>query len=122
MARIGDMARMMAAQGGLTGMSGGPEETPGLEAPPEGELEGATGDPMSELMGALDSIEGAIPQLPEGVGEKMRQHVEGLRALIEEAGASLNQEEPPKMMEAPGAGPGPMAGPEMGAGEDLGGL
>lgn len=123
MANMADMARMMAAQGGMGGgaMTGGPEENPELEAPPMEDLEGAASDPMADLMGAVDSIEAAIPTLPEAVGEKLRQQVEALRAIVEEAGAAMNAEGPaPAEEPAPPGGEAPPPGAQ--AEEDLGGV
>ncbi len=100
MANMGDMARMMAAQGGM-GMTGGPEPVPELEAPPEEGMEEAASDPMPDLSGALDTIEATIPQLPESVAEKIRQQVEAFRTIIEQAGTELDQEAPPENAELP---------------------
>ena len=123
MANMADMARMLAAQGGSEGMgmTGGPEENPELMPPPEDEMAEATSDPMSDLMGAIDTIEATIPQLPESVAQKVRQQVEAFRALVEEVGTELNQEEAPKMSEAAPAAPGAPAEGAM-AEDDLSGV
>lgn len=109
MPSMNDAARMMAAADG-TGMDLGAAEDPGMVdamAPNEG------GDPMADLAGGLDMIEGAAAGLPSEIQEKMRTHIEALRALTEEAGAAGAMAEP--QAEAPTEPPPPTAG----AGDEL---
>lgn len=105
MANMSDMARMMAAGGGMA-MEGGPEASPGPEAPMD-DLAGAGSDPMADLMGAVDAIEAAAAALPEEVAGKLRQHIEALRAIAAEGGGEAQA---PAGGEAP-----PPAGVEDGA-------
>ena len=108
MPNLNDMARMMAAGEG-TGMEGGPVEDPGMvdAVGQEG------GDPLAEMAGAIDAIEAASGGLPPEIQEKIRQHVEGLRGCMEEAGASAAPAE-----EA--SGPAGEAAPPMPGLGDLG--
>lgn len=110
MPNMNDMARMMAASGGMPGMDGGPAEDPGMvEAMAPNDQE----DPIADMAGALDMIEGAVAALPPEVQEKARQHVEALRALTEEASVSVAQEEPERgAAEAPTPAAGNTADPE----------
>ncbi len=103
MPNMNDAARMMAAADG-TGMDLGAAEDPGMvEAmAPEDQQ-----DPMADMAGALDMIEGACAGMPPEVQEKMRTHIEALRALTEEASAGLATEEPQREMVEP---PPPTAG------------
>lgn len=108
MPNMNDMARMMAAGEG-TGMEGGPAGEPGMveSVGQEG------GDPLAEMAGAIDAIEAASGGLPPEVQEKIRQHVEGLRGCLEEAGASAAPAEE-------GAGPAGESAPPMAGLGDLG--
>lgn len=102
MPNMGDMARMMAASGGMPGMDGGPVEDPGqVEAMAPNDQQ----DPIAEMSGALDAIEGAAAGLPPEMQDKMRQHIEALRALTEEASTQVAQEQPQR---EPAAGQEPM--------------
>lgn len=103
MPSMNDAARMMAAADG-TGMDLGAAQDPGMVeamAPNDGE------DPIADLAGALDMIEGAVAGLPPETQEKMRAHIEALRALAEEASAAVATEEPQREMVEP---PPPTAG------------
>ena len=104
MPNMNDAARMMAAADGA-GMDLGAAEDPGMVDAAEG-----AADPMADLAGALDMIEGAAAALPPEIQEKMRTHIEALRMLSEEAGAAVAGGEPQGEMAA--EPPPPTAGGE----------
>jgi hypothetical protein len=104
MPSMNDAARMMAAGDG-TGMDMGPAPDPGtVEAmsPNDGQ------DPMADMQGALDMIDGACATMPPEIQEKMREHIEAIRALTEEAGAALATQPAPEREQVPP--PPPTAG------------
>lgn len=110
MPTMNDAARMMAASDG-TGMDMGP-------APDPGQVDAVTNadqqDPVADMAGALDMLEGACSAMPEEIQEKMRTHIEALRGLTEEAAAAKSQggqEAPPQEAAGPEAGPPPTPGP-----------
>lgn len=105
MPTMGDAARMMAAADG-TGMDMGPAPDPGqVDAMAPADQQ----DPVADMAGALDMIEGACSAMPPEVQEKMRTHIEALRSLTEEAGAAVAQGggAPPAAPEEAPPTPGP---------------
>lgn len=115
MANMSDMARMMAASGGM-GMQG--EEAPTTEPSPlQDEMAAEASDPIAEIEGAIEAIEAAAPQIQGDTSEKLRQQVEALRSILAEIGSgdgAAPGEAPPA---APPMEGGPMLGGEMAEGE-----